>query len=81
MAVFYAAGDLAKAEWKSVAGEKADGGLWRCALPKAEEGQPLTVFAAVTDSHGAILCSEPGPLTAGARPAARRQSVAARPPR
>jgi hypothetical protein len=80
VAVYYASGDLAKAEWKSVAGEKASEGVWRCALPKAEEGQPLTVFAALTDARGAILCTEPGPLSTG-EPAAKGQAVAARPAR
>jgi alpha-beta hydrolase superfamily lysophospholipase len=80
VAVYYAAGDPAKAEWKSAAGEKAGDGIWRCALPKPEEGQPLTVFAALTDARGAILCSEPGPLTTG-EPAAKGNAVAARPAR
>jgi alpha-beta hydrolase superfamily lysophospholipase len=79
--VYYASGDLTKAEWKSVTGEKSDDGTWRCVLPKPEEGQPLTVFAALTDAHGAILCTEPGPLTAGERPATRGRAVAARPAR
>jgi hypothetical protein len=77
VAVYYAVGELAKAEWKNVTGEKAGDGLWRCELPKPEEGQPLTVFAALTDARGAILCTEPGPLTAAA-PAAKGQAVAAR---
>jgi hypothetical protein len=79
--VYYASGDLSKAEWKSVTGEKTDDATWRCALPKPEEGQPFIVFAALTDARGAILCTEPGPLTTAARPAARGQAVAARPPR
>jgi hypothetical protein len=62
-----------------VTGEKAGDGVWRCALPKPEEGKPLTVFAALTDARGAILCSEPGPLTSGARP--KGKAVAARAPR
>jgi dienelactone hydrolase len=78
--VWYAAGDLAKAEWKSAAGEKVGDGAWRCALPKPEEGKPLTVFAALTDARGAILCTEPGPLSSGERPA-RGRAVAARPGR
>ena len=77
VAVYYAAGDLAKADWKSVAGDKAGDRDWRCALPKPEEGKPLTVFAALTDAHGAIVCSEPGPLTSGERPAPGK-AVAAR---
>ncbi len=80
VAVWYAVGDPAKAEWKSAVGEKAGDGAWRCALPKAEEGKPLTVFAAITDARGAILCSEPGPLATGERPA-RGKTVAARPVR
>ena len=80
VAFYYAAGDLAKAEWKSVAGEKAGESDWRCALPKPEEGKPLIVFAAVTDAHGAIVCSEPGPLTSGERPV-KGKAVASRPSR
>jgi dienelactone hydrolase len=80
VAVYYAAGDLAKAEWKSVDGEKAGDRDWRCALPKPEEGKPLTVFAALTDARGAIVCSEPGPLTAAVG-TTRGRAVAARPSR
>jgi dienelactone hydrolase len=80
VAVYYAAGDLTKAEWKSVAGEKAGEGDWHCALPKPEDGKPFTVFAALTDARGAVICSEPGPLTAAERPV-RGKAVASRPAR
>jgi hypothetical protein len=78
VAVYYAAGDPSKTEWKSVTGEKTGDGTWRCALPKPEEGKPLTVFAALTDARGAILCTEPGPLTLAAGP--KGKAVAARSP-
>jgi hypothetical protein len=78
--LYYASGDAAKREWKSAAGEKAGEGVWRCALPKAEDGKALTVFAALTDAQGAIVCSEPGPLTGG-KPAPQGKTVAARPGR
>ena len=42
----------------------------------ARAQQPLTVFAALTDARGAILCSEPGPLTAAG--SARGKAIAAR---
>jgi dienelactone hydrolase len=80
VAVYYTAGDLARADWKSVDGEKADDRDWHCALPKPEEGKPLTVFAALTDARGAIVCSEPGPLTSSEHPA-RGRAIAARPSR
>ena len=76
----YTVGDLAKADWKDVAGEKTGDHDWHCVLPQPEAGQPLTVFAALTDAHGAILCSEPGPLTSGESPA-KGKRVAARPSR
>jgi dienelactone hydrolase len=81
VALYYASGDPAKAEWKSAAAEKAGEGAWRCPLPKAEEGQRLTLFAALTDAQGAIVCSEPGPLSSGKPAAATGKAVAARPPR
>lgn len=80
VAFYYASGDLSKAEWKSVAGEKAGEAGWRCSLPKPEEGKSLTVFAALTDARGAIICSEPGPLAAAERPV-NGKAVAARPAR
>jgi hypothetical protein len=80
VAVYYTAGDLAKADWKSVAGEKTNDRDWRCALPKPEEGKPFTVFAALTDARGAIVCSEPGPLTSSERLSGGKR-VAARPSR
>jgi dienelactone hydrolase len=80
VAVYYAAGDLAKAEWKSVAGEKSGDTDWRCSLPKPEDGKAWMAFAALTDARGAILCTTPGPLTASANRAAG-QAVAVRPSR
>jgi dienelactone hydrolase len=80
VAFYYTTGDLAKPEWKSVTAEKSATGDWRGALPKPEEGKPLIVFAALTDARGAIVSSEPGPLTSGEFPASSR-ALAARPSR
>src|SRR5262249_29788798 len=78
---FYCTTDgLAKADWKTVTGEKADDGSWRCALPKPEDGKTLTLFAELTDARGAIVSSIPGPLTSAERPAGSK-TVAAKPPR
>jgi dienelactone hydrolase len=68
VAIYYTGGDLATADWKSVPAEKAGDRDWRCSLPKPEDGKPLTLFAALTDARGAIVCSEPGPLTSSQHP-------------
>jgi dienelactone hydrolase len=65
--LYYTSSDVAQPKWESVTGEKAGDHAWSCRLPEREPGKSLTVFAALTDGRGAIVCSEPGSLPAGER--------------